>query len=114
MGLVLWIDQNTFASNLVERVFKKKDLPFYTISQVNDFLYLVKDLNPEVLVLDASTALSSLDAFRSQYLLMEKIPLIVLDPKDGLDFLENKIGEIKRPFDPFEIPGQISNLLKNN
>ena len=44
MGLVLWIDQNTFASSLVEKVFKQKGLAFYTIPHARDFLYLVEDL----------------------------------------------------------------------
>lgn len=114
MGLVLWIDQNTFASSLVEKVFKKKGLPFYTISSVNDFLYLIEDLNPEVVVIDSATALDNLEAFKGQYNSMKKLPVITIDHKSGMDFLENRIGEIKRPFDPFKMPEIISNFLKIN
>lgn len=114
MGLVLWIDQNTFASSLVEKVFKKKGLPFYTISSVNDFLYLINDLNPEVVVIDSLTVLENLGPFKAQYNSMRKLPVITIDHKSDLDFLENRIGEIKRPFDPFKVPEIISNFLKIN
>lgn len=114
MGLVLWIDQNTFASSLVEKVYKKKGLPFYTISSVNDFLYLINDLNPEVIVLDSMTVLKNLETFKTQYNSMKKLPIITIGHENGLDFLENRIGEIRRPFDPFKVPELISNLLKIN
>lgn len=110
MGLVLWIDQNTFASSLVEKVFKQKGLPFYTIPHARDFLYLVEDLKPAVIVLDRETALQDIEVFRNQYEASEvlrKTPVIVIGGPEQLDFISEKRGEIPRTFDPFEIPSLI-------
>lgn len=117
MGLVLWIDQNTFATSLLERVYKKRNLPFYTIENGNDFLYLVEDLKPELLVLDSKTAHDSRVALEKQYVdseTLRKLPVIVIDEMEELPFLENKIGTLKRPFDPFKIPEVIGQIFKAN
>lgn len=114
MGLVLWIDDNTFSTSLLERVFKKKGLPFYTLTGVDDFLYLVNDLRPVVLVIDSKTAKKNLPALQKQSAQWGNIPVILVEEDSELDFLNNRIGMIKRPFDPFDIPKIIENLLKTN
>lgn len=118
MGLVLWIDKNTFATELLERVFKKKNLPIYTVASAEDFSYLVDDLRPELIVLDVQTALDSKEAFLKQLeasQLLKSLPFILIDPAAlDHDFIPNKIGEFQRPFDPFEIPAEISEIIKKN
>ncbi len=114
MGLVLWIDSNTFATGLLEKVFKKKALPFYTIPNAQDFVYLVEDLKPEVIVLDTKTALDDLDAFKSQYEALKGVPFILIDHTNELSFIENVTGQIKRPFDPFQVPQILNQILKAN
>lgn len=117
MGLVLWIDSNTFATGLLEKVFKRQGLPFYTLSSAVDFTYLVEDLKPELLILDGKTGLDQVAALKSQYESSEtlrKLPVIFIDPVPGLEFIENKIGQISRPFDPFKIPETIQNICKSN
>lgn len=117
MGLILWIDQNTFATGLLERVYKKRNLPFYTIENGEDFLYLIEDLKPELLVLDSKTAQDSRSAIEKQYAASEnlrKLPVIIIDETEELPFLENKIGTLKRPFDPFKIPEVIGQIFKAN
>jgi hypothetical protein len=117
MGLVLWIDQNTFSSSLVERVFKKKGLGFYSLSQVHDFSYLVDDLKPAVIVLDGATYESHTEAFLGQYqqsAAMQATPFILLDPIGDISFIKTNIGVITKPFDPFSIPGVIEQFQKVN
>lgn len=118
MGLILWIDQNTFATGLLEKVFKKKDLPFYTIPSAENFAYLVEDLLPVMIILDGKTAHDHLDALRLQYdqcLAMQKLPFVLVDAEEvELSFIKNIAGEIKRPFDPFEIPERLEKMLKLN
>lgn len=114
MGLILWIDQNTFATGLFERVFKKKALPFYTISSVDDFSYLVDDLNPAVIVLDQETFAKNPQAFKRQYEVsakMQGLPFILVDPKEDFSFIKNKVGEIQRPIEPFDLPDQIAKII---
>lgn len=112
MGLVLWIDKNTFATSILEKVFKGKNLPFYTLSDVADFTYLVNDLKPVLIVLDSSTVLSSLDAFKTQYDSIKSLPVVIIDGENELDFIRNVVGRIQRPFDPFEIPEILKKYLK--
>lgn len=117
MGLILWIDQNTFATSLIERVFKKKQLPFYTIESVEDFSYLVDDLNPVAIVLDGATYGKNPEAFLKQYQnssKMQSLPFILLDSQEDLDFIKNKIGELKKPLEPFEMPDVLAKILKYN
>jgi FixJ family two-component response regulator len=116
VGLVLWIDQNTFATGLLEKVFKKKNLPFYTLASAADFLYLVEDLGPRCLVLDSKTILTDLEKFKTQYESekLQNLPVILLDPVPELSFIKNVQGEIVRPFDPFNIPDRLFAILKAN
>ena len=117
MGLVLWIDQNTFATALLEKVFKTQKLEFYTIANAKDFSYLVDDLKPQVLVLDASTVAAELDSFKRQYEASEalkKLPVILIEGSEELSFLGNVIGKLERPFDPFQIPEKIQQFLSEN
>lgn len=107
MGLVLWIDQNTFASGLIEKVFKKKGLEFYTLPHARDFLYLVEDLKPSLIVMDSTTLKNDEETFRNQYEMSEKlrsIPIILIGSSVGLEFILNLRGEIPRTLDPFEVP----------
>lgn len=113
MGLILWIDQNTFASSLLEKVFKKKGLEFYTLPHARDFVYLVDDLKPALLVLDQITISRDIEAFRSQYEASEnlrKTPAVVIGNWSGLEFIADKRGELGRTFDPFEIPSLLERL----
>lgn len=113
MGLVLWIDQNTFASSLVEKVYKKKNLEFYTIPHARDFLYLVEDLKPAVIVMDAGTVRQDLETFRNQYEsseILRKTPVIVIGNWTDLEFIAEKRGQMARTFDPFEIPALIRKI----
>lgn len=117
VGLVLWIDSNTFATGLLEKVFKRQGLPFYTLKSAEDFTYLVDDLKPELLILDGKTAGEELEKLKAQYDASEslrKLPVIVIEPVPGLEFIQNKIGVITRPFDPFKIPETIQNICKSN
>ena len=117
MGLVLWIDENTFASSLFEKAFKKKGKDFYTLATAQDFAYLVSDLDPEVIVLDAQTALKSKERFIEQFNETSGFngkPFILLDPKPGLEFVQNKIGEINRPIEAFALVELIEKILKNH
>ncbi len=114
MGLVLWIDSNTFATGLLERVYKQRGLPFYALETAADFSYLIEDLRPVVLVIDVATAKTAGDALRLQYAtapLFRTLPVITIDGSSEVDFLENRIGQINRPFDPFQIPDIIQAML---
>lgn len=114
MGLVLWIDQNTFASSLIEKVYRQKNLPFYTIPHARDFSYLVEDLKPSLIVIDASSIRADIEVFRNQYEASETIrstPFVVIGPWAGLDFIANKKGELPRTLDPFQVPEMLLYLI---
>jgi len=114
MGLVLWIDQNTFASSLLEKVFRKRGLDFYTIPHARDFVYLVDDLRPAHIVVDAATIRQDMEAFRNQYENSEtlrKTPVSVIGTWAGLEFIQEKRGELPRTFDPFSIPNLLKSVL---
>lgn len=117
MGLVLWIDHNIFSTSLIERVFKKRSLPFYSINSVEDFSYLVDDLHPELIVLDGETFSKNADVFLKQYEnspKMQSLPFILLEPKSDFSFLKNKIGELKKPLEPFDLPDTLKKIVSAN
>lgn len=112
MGLILWIDQNTFAASLLEKVFKKKDLPFYTMNSAKDFSYLVIDLKPTMIVLDVETAQSSIVELRKQVAEtpeLKTMPFVTIGKSTEFDFL-NVVGSIPRSFDPYKIPEILNHL----
>jgi DNA-binding NtrC family response regulator len=115
MGLVLWIDGNTFATKLLEKVFKSRNLPFYSLPDAKDFLYLIDDLKPDLLVLDALTIKNEEENFLRLYAISEALrtlPVVVIGSEEDLPFVKNKIGFLKRPFDPFEVPTLLHNLVQ--
>jgi DNA-binding NtrC family response regulator len=112
LGLVLWIDENKFATDLLEKVFKQKDLPFYTLDNVRDFSFLVEDLKPEMIVLDVKTASRHKELFKAQFdasPAMKNIPFVLIGDEKEFTYVK-KMGEIKRPFDPFSIPEVLEKL----
>lgn len=117
MGPIIWIDQNTFATSLLENVFKSHKISLFTLDNVIDFSYLIDDLSPSLLVLDGETVKENLEAFTLQYETNQKlrtIPKIIIGDTDDLSFVENKIGLISRPFDPFKIPEIVEKLFKGH
>lgn len=117
MGLVLWIDENTFATSLIQKVFKKRGLSFYTLSEVHDFSYLIEDLSPSLIVLDAKTASNNLSTFKAQFdssLKLQKLPFVLIDDTNELGFIKNIAGQIKRPFDPFNIPELLLKITESH
>lgn len=116
MGLVLWIDQNTFATGLLEKVFKKKNLPFYTLESVDDFLYLIEDIKPKLIVLDRQTFRANPEAFKRQYQseVLKSLPFVLIDPDESLGFIATVVGQIRKPFDPFKIPEILSRFQHLN
>jgi hypothetical protein len=117
MGLILWIDQNLFASGLVEKVFKKKGLPFYTLGSVRDFAYLVEDLKPVVIVLDQATAMENIQELRSQYEnspAIQKTNFIALESWAGLEFIQNQKGLLPRSFNPFDLPEELRKIIASS
>lgn len=112
LGLVLWIDENKFATDLLEKVFKQKALPFYTLDNVRDFSFLVEDLKPEMIVLDVKTASRHKELFRAQFdasPALKNIPFVLIGDEKEFTYVK-KMGEIKRPFDPFTIPEVLEKL----
>jgi two-component SAPR family response regulator len=117
MGLILWIDHNTFATSLLEKVFKKQSLPFYTVNQVDDFSFLVEDLKPALIVLNVETFLQNTDSFLKQYhasVSIQDTPFVVIGAHESLSFIKNKIGELHKPLEPFQIPDQLRVILTAN
>jgi hypothetical protein len=117
MGLVLWIDENSLSTSLVQRVFKRRGLPFYSLTEIRDFTFLIEDLKPALLVLDAATFQHHKDMILSQYsssLLMQQIPVVVLGAGEEMGWIRNKAGQILKPFDPFEVPDVLLKILSVN
>ena len=117
MGLILWIDHNSFATSLLEKVFKKQSLPFYTINQVSDFSFLIDDLRPVLIVLNTETFLKDPEPFLLQYQASTQIqntPFVLIGTHESLSFIKNKIGELQKPLEPFDIPDQLKKILGLN
>lgn len=113
VGLILWIDENTFSTALLEKAFKTRSLPIYTLNHAKDFSFLVEDLHPEILVLDCLTAQKNLKELQFQYensASLRNLPVILIGDDEGLEFIHNRMGQIRRPFDPFKIPEIIQSI----
>lgn len=111
--MVLWIDQNKLATSLFEKVFKAERRELYTLQDARDFAYLVTDLRPSLIVLEASTALKDLEAVKKQYKDTDGflgIPVTILDEVPGLEFIQNRKAPLNSPIDPFSLPQTLDSL----
>lgn len=117
MGLIFWVDKNTFSNGLLEKVFKTASMPFYTQTSVKDIRYLVEDLKPALIVLESTTFLDHAEAFKEQYLsstLMQMTPFVLIDPIPSMEFIKHQLGRLEKPLAPFEIPHKLKNILTVN
>lgn len=106
MSLIFWIDENTFATSLIERALKGQGLDFYSIKDGKDFSYLIKDLKPQIVVVDSVTILKDIDVFKKQFEETQSFlgaKLVVLDFSTELNFLGDKVSHLSRPIDPFKL-----------
>lgn len=113
MGLVFWIDENTFATSLIGKALKSQGVDFYTINSADDFAYLISDLKPQIIVIDATTALKTLDVFTRQYLETDKFfgaKVVILGNKSEFTFIDNIKSELARPIDPFSLKDYFSKI----
>jgi DNA-binding NtrC family response regulator len=113
MSLIFWIDKNTLAASLVEKTFLQEGLKLYTLANVENFSYLVEDLNPSLIILDFETYLLACEQFKSQYLQsskMQSTPFIILG-EGQINFIQKMYPSIQKPFNPFILPGKIKQLV---
>lgn len=106
MSLIFWIDENTFATSLVEKALKSQGMEFYTVADARDFAYLINDLKPAFVVVDSATALKNIEAFRKQYEETERFfssPVVILGDSGPFSFITNSLRQLERPFDPFKL-----------
>jgi hypothetical protein len=111
--MVLWIDSNEIATALIEKVFKSQSKPFYFVTSVRDFAYLIRDLAPHLIVLEGATALSELESVKKQYEETEGFlgtPVVLLNSCPELSFIKNVRGELQSPLDPFSLPETLSKM----
>lgn len=101
----------------MEIVFRKKNLPFYSFKDLTNLTYLLEDLKPSIIVLDAATALAQEEELRRVYADTKKfngVPVALMNHKEGLEFIENPIGEIPKPLEPFGLPDLLQKFLSQN
>jgi hypothetical protein len=104
-------------TDLLDKVFKKKNLAFYSLNQARDFDYIVSDLRPSLIVIDSQTALTFKTELKFQIDHSENlktISWIILGDSHELDFIPHQLGQIQRPFDPFHVPDLIEKIIKSN
>lgn len=105
MGLIFWIDENTFATSLIERALKGQGIDFYTVKDAKDFLYLIHDLRPQIIVIDSQTAQKDKDVFKKQFEDSQSFlgaKLVIINDNGVLDFL-GEAHHLNRPIDPFKL-----------
>ena len=60
-----FIDREKFLRDMVELSLKEKGLAIYTIDSAKDCIYLIKDLTPDLIIVDLDTLLPNLEDFFS-------------------------------------------------
>src|SRR5690554_2374595 len=106
MGLIFWIDENTFATSLTQKALLSQGLDFYTIPSAKDFAYLIEDLKPQTIVIESKTVLKDLSVFKEQYESTSHFfgaKIVVIGPRSEFDFLENIVATLELPINPFQL-----------
>lgn len=117
MGLIFWVDENKFLSDLVEKVFKKKGLEFYHLESIADFSFRAIDLAPEVIVLDSEIFQKHREILDKQFKdhpELKKYRYVIKGENLSVPFIENQIGSLPLPLDPFVVPERIESFLSNH
>lgn len=112
MNLIFWIDENTFATSLAEKALKSQGVDFYTISSAKDFAYLIKDMKPQIVVIESGTILKDLDLFKAQYESTESFygaKLVMIGTAGELEFLGD-VATLDLPFNPFRLKDFFSKI----
>ena len=52
---IIYINQNKFTCEFVEKLCKQNDIACYTLDQVQDFVYLIDDLRPQIILVASDT-----------------------------------------------------------
>lgn len=118
LSSIFLIETNRFLSRAVELAAKEQGVSCYTTDLILDCFYLIRDLNPQVIVISASALIPHEEQFFSR-LFQEtdhkNIPLVLLGDETALKEVKHKkhfMGEIVKPIAPFEFKDKLEMILK--
>lgn len=110
LPLVFWLDRSPLTVPLLQTIFEKENINVYFQNEADDIVYLIKDLEPQIIVIDWDSLADKKDIFKQQYLeeffLQQSQYVLLTSSHDYSEFdYIKKIKEvIKKPFDPFSLP----------
>jgi len=114
--LIFWIEKNDFSRNLFEKILKAQGYNFYGLSSVEDFSYLIKDLSPDLIVVETKTALLNKEHFQAEYEKSDSFlgkPVVFIGSPVGLEFIKQTTYEVTTPVKPFEFPEFLKKILSD-
>ena len=99
---VFWIDKNKLITGLLEEFAKKANKKLYTLNSLNDAPFLIHDLKPDVVVIDAATFKESSSELQAPILQALTDLSVVITGEEFNSFLKlnlKVIGHLPKPLD---------------
>lgn len=109
---LFFISANQMLCKVIDLLGKEKGMDFFTIDNIDEADHFIKDLNPDVILLDRESfeddsGLIIIENFNTQ------IPVVSLvEEGASLPNLDSR-RVILKPLQPIKILGQLEDLLKN-
>lgn len=112
---IFLVDANPLISEWLERLAAKSEQRFYHLPKLDEAMFFIDDLRPDVLVLDGATATRSeglfLDALK-EFPFLETVPVVGLGaPLPEWVGKLNIRGHLAKPLNPAHFFEQVKALL---
>ncbi len=105
---IFLIDANSMVSLALETLAKKRSERFYTMAKLEEALYFIEDLHPDVLVLDGSSLPANAPAELIAYPWISLVPVVGFgDALPAWTQSLNVKGHVAKPIDPFKFRSQV-------
>ncbi len=116
---VFWIDSSKFVTDVVSATLREENITCYTHGSADNFHFILEDMRPEVLVVDASTLGENTQVFFKTLesgVESSKIPVVLLGNEEELQTLSKKYksqikGIIKKPLAPMALTNELKKIL---
>ena len=95
---VLYIEKEKFLRSMMELALRAKQAEIHTVETLQDNLYLLQDLTPQLVLFDLETCQQNPDELEQLYAFSEKAKLVAVVPKHLNQNLDHRVsGFLEKP-----------------
>jgi DNA-binding NtrC family response regulator len=106
---IFYIEEKKFLRDMVELAAKQWNMETYTTKSAKDCMYLIKDIVPDVLIVDHDTAQEAIQEFIAEVkkLLPDISILVTAERETELELNDKMKAIIRKPISPTHLKEEI-------